>query len=114
MLGHLRNASNQTTSPIDLINNTLVDWSFQPIPTDVAFIFSNETDSVDPGSDFTYVIRSPSLTIGSLPTVSFAYLIMSLVIDQFGLFGMPVHALNLGRTIGGLLLVAGVAAVAIF
>jgi bacterial/archaeal transporter family-2 protein len=43
-----------------------------------------------------------------------ANIIMSLLIDNFGLFGMPVHALNLGRIIGGILLVAGVAAVAVF
>ena len=43
-----------------------------------------------------------------------ANIIMSLAIDQFGLFGMPVHHLNLGRIIGGLLLVAGVALVALF
>lgn len=43
-----------------------------------------------------------------------ANIIMSLAIDQFGLFGMPVHHLNLGRIIGGLLLVGGVALVAIF
>ena len=43
-----------------------------------------------------------------------ANLLMSLVIDKFGLFGMPVHALNLWRILGGLLMVAGVGLIALF
>jgi transporter family-2 protein len=43
-----------------------------------------------------------------------ANLLMSLVIDKFGLFGMPVHALSLWRILGGLLMVAGVALIALF
>ena len=43
-----------------------------------------------------------------------ANLVMSLLVDQFGFFGMPVHALNLGRIAGGLLLIAGVALISIF
>lgn len=43
-----------------------------------------------------------------------ANIIMSLAIDNFGMFGMSVHTLNLGRIIGGLLLIAGVSLVAIF
>ena len=43
-----------------------------------------------------------------------ANILMSLVIDHFGLFGMAEHSLNLGRIIGGLLMVAGIALVAAF
>lgn len=43
-----------------------------------------------------------------------ANILMSLVTDQFGMFGMEVHALNLWRIIGGGLMVAGIALIAIF
>lgn len=43
-----------------------------------------------------------------------ANILMSLVIDQFGMFGMEQHALNLWRVLGGLLMVAGVALIAVF
>lgn len=43
-----------------------------------------------------------------------ANILMSLVIDQFGLFGMEVHPLNLWRIIGGALMVCGIALVAAF
>ena len=43
-----------------------------------------------------------------------ANILMSLLIDKFGLFGMEVHQLNIWRTIGGALMVAGVALIAIF
>ena len=43
-----------------------------------------------------------------------ANLVMSLFIDKFGLFGMPVHELNLWRILGGLLMVGGVALIALF
>jgi len=43
-----------------------------------------------------------------------AALIMSLIIDHFGWFRMQPHPLNLGRLIGGVLLVAGVTLVARF
>ncbi len=43
-----------------------------------------------------------------------ANLLMSLVIDKFGLFGMPVHALTLWRILGGLLMIAGVGLIALF
>jgi transporter family-2 protein len=39
---------------------------------------------------------------------------MSLVIDHFGLFGMEVHAINIWRALGGLLMCAGIALVALF
>lgn len=42
-----------------------------------------------------------------------ANILMSLVIDQFGLFGMEVHALNTWRVLGGALLVAGIALIAV-
>ncbi len=43
-----------------------------------------------------------------------ANILMSLLIDKFGLFGMEVHQLNIWRTIGGALMVGGVALIAIF
>lgn len=43
-----------------------------------------------------------------------ANILMSLAIDQFGLFGIPVHPMSLPRALGGALLVAGVALVARF
>jgi len=43
-----------------------------------------------------------------------AALIMSLIIDHFGWFRMQPYPLNLGRLIGGVLLVAGVTLVARF
>jgi len=38
-----------------------------------------------------------------------ANILMSLVIDKFGLFGMDTHALSIGRMIGAALMVAGIA-----
>lgn len=43
-----------------------------------------------------------------------ANILMSLAIDQFGMFGIPVHPISLPRALGGALLVAGVALVARF
>jgi transporter family-2 protein len=43
-----------------------------------------------------------------------ANILMSLAVDNFGLFGMEVHAINMWRVLGGLLMVAGIALVAIF
>jgi transporter family-2 protein len=43
-----------------------------------------------------------------------ANILMSLVIDKFGLFGMQVHALGLGRMLGAMLMVAGIALIAKF
>jgi transporter family-2 protein len=43
-----------------------------------------------------------------------ANILMSLVIDHFGLFGMAVHHLSLWRIVGGALMVAGIALVALF
>ena len=43
-----------------------------------------------------------------------AALIMSLVIDHFGLFRMANHPINIGRALGGLLLVGGVTLIAKF
>jgi bacterial/archaeal transporter family-2 protein len=43
-----------------------------------------------------------------------AALIMSLVIDHFGLFRMAYHPLNIWRAVGGLLLVGGVILIAKF
>jgi transporter family-2 protein len=41
-----------------------------------------------------------------------ANILMSLVIDHFGLFGMEVHAINIWRILGGVLMCAGIALVA--
>ena len=43
-----------------------------------------------------------------------ANILMSLAIDHFGLFGMPVHQLNIGRVMGGLLMVIGITLVTRF
>lgn len=43
-----------------------------------------------------------------------ANILMSLAVDNFGMFGMEVHALNIWRILGGLLMVAGIALVAMF
>ena len=43
-----------------------------------------------------------------------ANILMSLLIDRFGMFGMPVHELNLGRISGALLMVIGIALISRF
>jgi transporter family-2 protein len=43
-----------------------------------------------------------------------ANILMSLVIDRFGLFGMDTHAMSLGRMAGATLMVAGIALISIF
>ena len=43
-----------------------------------------------------------------------ANILMSLAVDHFGLFGMEVHAINIWRILGGLLMVAGIALVSMF
>ena len=43
-----------------------------------------------------------------------ANILMSIVIDRFGLFGMPVHELSPGRIAGAALMVAGIALVSKF
>lgn len=43
-----------------------------------------------------------------------AALITSLAVDHFGLFYMPVHAVNLWRIVGALLMIAGVSLIARF
>src|SRR6204780_1308894 len=43
-----------------------------------------------------------------------ANILMSLVIDKFGLFGMNTHALSAGRMIGAALLVGGIALISWF
>jgi transporter family-2 protein len=43
-----------------------------------------------------------------------ANILMSLVIDQFGLFGMQPHALSAGRMIGAVLMVAGIGLISYF
>jgi transporter family-2 protein len=43
-----------------------------------------------------------------------ANILMSLLIDQFGMFGMEVHHLNIWRIVGGVLMVGGIALIATF
>jgi arsenical pump membrane protein len=43
-----------------------------------------------------------------------ANILMSMAIDQFGLFGMPMHHLSLWRVVGGGLMVGGIVLVALF
>jgi transporter family-2 protein len=43
-----------------------------------------------------------------------ANILMSLVIDKFGLFGMETHALSVGRMVGAVLMVAGIALISYF
>jgi transporter family-2 protein len=43
-----------------------------------------------------------------------ANILMSLVIDKFGMFGMETHALSLGRIAGAALMVAGIALISYF
>ena len=53
--------------------------------------------------------------VGAGPFVGFtitAALIMSLVLDHFGWFSMPVHAINPQRLIGALLMTGGIALIA--
>jgi transporter family-2 protein len=43
-----------------------------------------------------------------------ANLLMSLLVDQFGLFGMPQHSLSFGRILGGALMTGGIVLIAAF
>jgi transporter family-2 protein len=43
-----------------------------------------------------------------------ANILMSLLIDHFGLFGMPQHSLNIWRILGGALMTAGIVLIARF
>ena len=43
-----------------------------------------------------------------------ANILMSLAVDQFGWFGIEQHALNIWRVLGGALMVAGIALIAMF
>jgi bacterial/archaeal transporter family-2 protein len=43
-----------------------------------------------------------------------ANLVMSLLIDNWGLFGMPVHSLNIWRVVGCALMIAGIALISRF
>lgn len=43
-----------------------------------------------------------------------ASLITSIAIDNFGLFRMPVHSINIWRILGGVLMVCGVALISLF
>ncbi len=38
---------------------------------------------------------------------------MSLAVDHFGLFGIQQHSLNIGRALGGALMVGGIVLIAI-
>ncbi len=64
-------------------------------------------------------LRFPTLVhkVGAGPFVSFtvtAALIMSLLLDHFGWFHMPVHTINPGRIFGALLMVAGISLISKF
>ncbi len=53
--------------------------------------------------------------VGAGPFVGFtvtAALLASLAIDHFGMFHVPVHPINLGRILGALLMVGGIALIA--
>ena len=53
--------------------------------------------------------------VGAGPFVALtvtAALLMSLVLDHFGWFHMPVHAINVWRVFGGILMVCGVGLIA--
>lgn len=53
--------------------------------------------------------------VGAGPFVGFtvsAALIASLVLDHFGWFHMPVHAINVGRVVGALLMIGGIGLIA--
>lgn len=55
--------------------------------------------------------------VGAGPFVGFtvtAALVASLLVDHFGLFHMEVHSLNIGRSLGALLMVGGIALIAKF
>ena len=43
-----------------------------------------------------------------------ANIVMSLLIDQYGLFGMPSHALSIGRMTGAALMIGGIALISRF
>lgn len=43
-----------------------------------------------------------------------ANLLMSLLVDHFGLFGMETHSLNIWRVLGGALMCGGIALIAAF
>jgi transporter family-2 protein len=43
-----------------------------------------------------------------------ANILFSLAIDHFGLLHMPVHAINVWRVLGGVLMVGGIALIALF
>ena len=43
-----------------------------------------------------------------------ANILMSLAVDNFGMFGIEQHKLNLGRIVGGALMTAGIALIALF
>ncbi|MDQ2774267.1 MAG: DMT family transporter [Acidobacteriota bacterium] len=55
--------------------------------------------------------------VGAGPFVGFtitAALITSLVVDHFGLFHIQIHAINIWRILGGLLMVGGITLIAKF
>ena len=43
-----------------------------------------------------------------------ANLVMSLAIDHFGLFGIEVHSISVGRIVGGALMVGGIVLISLF
>jgi bacterial/archaeal transporter family-2 protein len=67
-----------------------------------------------------FAVVAGLLFVGKVGAAAFAGLtitaniLMSLVIDKFGLFGMETHALSLGRMAGAALMVAGIALISYF
>src|ERR1700721_2581764 len=67
-----------------------------------------------------FAVTAGLLFVGKVGAGAFAGLpitaniLMSLVIDKFGLFGMDIHALSVGRVVGGALLVTGIALISYF
>ena len=56
----------------------------------------------------------PLIALAGAAWLITANIIMSLVIDQFGMFGMDQHPLSLWRMLGAALMVAGVALITKF
>ncbi len=82
-------------------------WRTQPGPA-----LPMTWESVSGTANHRIANERQSMTSGLLPVT--AYILMSLVVDKFGLFGMETHGLSAGRMVGGALMVAGVALISYF
>jgi Putative inner membrane exporter, YdcZ len=66
---------------------------------------------------YRYGGKRKTLALGTYPDVPMvrtANILMSLVIDKLGLFGMEMHALSVGRMVGAALMVVGIALISYF